>query len=84
LTKGFFSGNPTPVNAFLTITAFVVGTSLVTYVTVQVYRVRKRLDQEDAMTVTNTDVGSIMESLLEEDEERNYGSITRGRPAWEV
>jgi MFS family permease len=84
LTKGYFGSNPTPVNAFLTIAAFVVGTSLVTYVTVQVYRVRKRLDQEDAITVTNTDVGSIMESLLEEDEERNYGSITRGRPAWEV
>jgi hypothetical protein len=84
LTKGYFGGNPTPVNAFLTVAAFVVGTSLVTYVTVQVYRVRKRLDQEDAITVTNTDVGSIMESLLEEDEERNYGSITRARPAWEV
>jgi hypothetical protein len=42
------------------------------------------MDQEDAITVTNTDVGSIMESLLEEDEERNYGSIQRGRPSWEV
>ena len=84
LTKSRFGGNPVPVNAFLTISAFLVGTALVTYVTVQVYRVRKRMDQEDAMTVTNTDVGSIMESLLEEDEERNYGSMQRGRPSWEV
>ncbi|KAH7066686.1 major facilitator superfamily domain-containing protein [Paraphoma chrysanthemicola] len=85
LTKGYFGGNPIPVNTFLAISAFLIGTALVTYVTVQVYRVRKRLDQEDAITVTNTDVGSIMESLLEEDEERNYGSIQRerGRHSWE-
>jgi hypothetical protein len=82
LTKGTFGGNPVPVNIFLTFSAFLVGTALVVYVTVQVYRVRKRMDQEDAMTETNTDVGSIMESLLEDDEERNYGSIQRTRPAW--
>jgi hypothetical protein len=87
LTKGHFGGNPTPVNAFLTVSAFLIGTALVVYVTVQVYRMRKMLDQEDAITVTNTDIGSIMESLLEEDEDyRNYGSIQRerGRPTWEV
>jgi MFS family permease len=84
LTKGHFGGNPIPVNAFLTFSAFGVGMTLVVYVTVQVYRMRKLLDQDDAMTVTNTDVGSIMESLLEEDEDRNYGSMHRGRPAWEV
>jgi MFS family permease len=84
LTKGTFDGNPIPINIFLTVAAFVVGMTLVTYVTVQVYRMRVLLDQEDAITITNTDVGSIMESLLEEDEERNYGSIHRGRPTWEV
>jgi hypothetical protein len=86
LTKGKFHGNPIPINAFLGVSAFLIGTALVTYVTVQVYRMRKRLDEEDAITVTNTDVGSIMESLLEEDEdvnERSYGSMRRGRPAWE-
>lgn len=83
LTKTAFNGNPIPVNVFLSVSAFLIGSALVTYVTVQVYRVRKRLDQEDAMTVTNTDVGSIMESLLEEDEP-TYGTIGRGRPAWEV
>jgi hypothetical protein len=35
------------------------------------------------MTVTNTDVGSIMESLLEEDEPRDYGSVAPVRPARE-
>ncbi|OAL04799.1 MFS general substrate transporter [Phaeosphaeriaceae sp. SRC1lsM3a] len=84
LTKGSFGGNPLPVNAFLTVSAFLIGSALVTYVTVQVYRMRKALDQDDAITVTNTDVGSIMESLLEEDEERNYGSIQRGRHSWEA
>lgn len=84
LTKRTFNGNPFPVNTFLAVSAFITGTALVVYVTVQVYRMRKALDQDDAMTVTNTDVGSIMESLLEDDEERNYGSIQRGRPPWEA
>lgn len=84
LTKGTFHGNPIPVNIFLAGAAFVIGTSLVTYVTVQVYRMRKRLDEEDAITVTNTDVGSIMESLLEEDEPRSYGTVNRQRQPWEV
>jgi multisubunit Na+/H+ antiporter MnhC subunit len=83
LTKTKFHGNPIPVNTFLAITAFLIGTALVTYVTVQVYRMRKKLDQEDAMTVTDMDVGSIMESLLEEDEDRSYGSVGRGKPARE-
>lgn len=84
LTKGSFDGNPTPVNSALATVAFLFGTSLVTYVTVQVYRMRKRLDEDDAMTVTNTDVGSIMESLLEEDEPRSYGTVYNPRPSWEA
>ena len=86
LTKGPFHGNPIPVNVFLAGSAFLIGTALVTYVTVQVYRMRKRLDEEDAITITNTDVGSIMESLLEEEEPRNYGTVNRdyGRPSWEA
>ncbi|UPX16567.1 uncharacterized protein EKO05_0006960 [Ascochyta rabiei] len=83
LTKRTFNGNPVPVNAFLAGFTFIIGTSLVVYITVQVYRVRKKLDEEDAMTVTNTDVGSIMESLLEEDEPRDYGSIAPSRPSRE-
>lgn len=77
LTKKTFDGNPVPVNAALAGLTFVVGTALVVYITVQVYRMRRKLDEEDAMTVTNTDVGSIMESLLEEDEPRDYGSMAR-------
>ncbi|KAJ4376539.1 hypothetical protein N0V86_006652 [Didymella sp. IMI 355093] len=83
LTKRTFDGNPVPVNAVLAGLTFLIGTSLVVYITVQVVRMRKKLDEEDAMTVTNTDVGSIMESLLEEDEPRDYGSIAPGRPSRE-
>lgn len=83
LTKTTFDGNPVPVNAVLAGLTFVIGTSLVVYVTVQSVRMRKKLDEEDAMTVTNTDVGSIMESLLEEEEPRDYGSIAPGRPSYE-
>ena len=83
LTKGAFHGNPIPVNVFLAVSGFLIGTALVTYVTIQVYRMRKRLDEEDAITITNTDVGSIMESLLEEDESRNYGAVNHSRPAQE-
>jgi hypothetical protein len=84
LTKGEFHGNPIPINIFLAGSAFLIGVALVTYVTVQVYRMRKKLDEEDAITVTNTDVGSIMESLLEEDEPRGYGTVNRQRQPWEV
>lgn len=79
LTKRTFNGNPVPINAFLAGFTFLIGTSLVIFVSVQVYRMRRKLDEEDALTVTNTDVGSIMESLLEEDEPRDYGSITPSR-----
>lgn len=84
LTKGLWHGNPIPINIILAASAFVVGTALVIYVAVQVYRMRKRLDEEDAITVTNTEVGSIMESLLEEDEPRSYGTVNRPRQPWEV
>lgn len=83
LTKTTFDGNPVPINAFLAGLTFIVGTTLVIYVTVQVYRMRKKLDEEDAITVTNTDVGSIMESLIEEEEPRDYGSIAPGRQSRE-
>ncbi|KAH6644614.1 major facilitator superfamily domain-containing protein [Boeremia exigua] len=79
LNKTTFGGNPIPVNAFLAGLTFVIGSTLVVYVAVQMYRMRRKLDQEDAMTVTNTDVGSIMESLLEEDEPRDYGSVAPAR-----
>lgn len=85
LTKSTFNGNPIPVNVFLAVAGFIFGTALVTFVTVQTYRMRKKLEEEDAMTVTNTDVGSIMESLLEEDEPRDYGSIAQpARQPWET
>ena len=83
LTKTTFGGNPVPVNSVLAGLTFVIGTTLVIYVAVNVYRMRIKLDEEDAMTVTNTDVGSIMESLLEEDEPRDYGSVAPARPARE-
>ena len=83
LTKTTFGGNPVPVNSVLAGLTFVIGTTLVVYVAVNVYRMRMKLDEEDAMTVTNTDVGSIMESLLEEDEPRDYGSVAPARPARE-
>jgi len=84
LTKGLWHGNPVPINIILAALAFVIGTALVIYVSVQVYRMRKKLDEEDAITVTNTEVGSIMESLLEEDEPRSYGTVNRQRQPWEV
>lgn len=83
LTKTTFGGNPVPVNSVLAGLTFIIGTTLVVYVAVNVYRMRMKLDEEDAMTVTNTDVGSIMESLLEEDEPRDYGSVAPVRPARE-
>lgn len=81
LTKSTFQGNPLPVNAFLAISAFIVGTALVVYVSVQTYRLQKMLQDDDAMTVTNTEVGSVLDSLLEEDEQWNggYGSFTPHR-----
>lgn len=84
LTKTAFHGNPVPVNVSLAVAAFVVGVALVTYVTVQTYRMQKKLQDEDALTVTNTEAGSIMESLLEEDEPQlGYGSITQPRHSYE-
>jgi MFS family permease len=87
LTKRKFHGNPIPVNVFLAAVGFVIGVSLVTYVAVQTYRVHKRLDQEDAVSVTGTDVGSVLDSLLEEDEPASgYGSFVQNanRQSWEA
>jgi uncharacterized membrane protein len=84
LTKTTFRGNPTPVNAFLGVAGSIIGFALVLYVTVQTYRMNKALQDEDAMTDMNTETNSIMESLLEEDEPRNYGSIAPPRQSWEA
>jgi hypothetical protein len=84
LTKGPFGGNPIPINLFLSAAGFVVGVALVVYVSVQTYRMRKKLEDEDAMTVTNTEAGSVLDSLLEEDEPRDYGSVTTpARHQWD-
>ncbi|KAF2274759.1 MFS general substrate transporter [Westerdykella ornata] len=74
LTKGPFEGNPIPVNVFLAVAGFVLGTALVVYVSVQTYRMRKKLAEEDAMTVTDMD--SVLDSLVEEDEPQDYGTIS--------
>ncbi|KAF2683769.1 MFS general substrate transporter [Lentithecium fluviatile CBS 122367] len=84
LTKSAFHGNPIPVNAFLAVAGSIFGFALVIYVTVQTYRMHKALQDEDAMTVTNTEVDSVLDSLLEEDEPRTYGSISQPRQAWEA
>lgn len=83
LTKSKFNGNPIPVNAFLAVAGFVIGVALVTYVSVQTFLVHKKLQDEDAMTVTNTEVDSVLDSLLEEEEPRGYGSTTAPRQSWE-
>lgn len=83
LTKGHFHGNPIPVNVFLAIAGFFIGTALVIYVSIQTHRMRKKLDEEDAITVTNTEADSVLDSLLEEDEPNGYGSIVPPRP-WET
>lgn len=75
LTKGQFNGNPIPVNVCLAVLGFIFGAGLTAYVTIQTYRMRKALEDEDAITVTNTEVDSVMESLLEEDESHDYGSF---------
>ncbi|KAH7109831.1 MFS transporter-like protein Fmp42 [Dendryphion nanum] len=85
LTKKTYGGNPVPVNSFLAVAGSLIGISLVIYITVQVRRFQKKLEDEDAMTVTNTETESIMESLLEEeDEHRNYGSFVPSRPSYEA
>ncbi|ORY16483.1 MFS transporter-like protein Fmp42 [Clohesyomyces aquaticus] len=79
LTKATFHGNPIPVNAFLATAGFLIGTTLVAFVGIQSHRILKRLENEDAITVTNTeaDTLSILDSLLEQDEHEpiDYGSI---------
>lgn len=77
LTKSKFEGNPIPVNVFLAVAGSFVGFALVAYVTVQTYRMQKALQDEDAITVTNTEADSVLDSLMEEDEPRTYGSITQ-------
>ncbi|KAF2011000.1 MFS general substrate transporter [Aaosphaeria arxii CBS 175.79] len=75
LTKRTFHGNPIPVNASLAVAGFIFGAALVLYVSIQVHRLRKKLDEEDAITVTNTEADSVLDSLMEEDEPRGYGSF---------
>ncbi|KAF1994549.1 MFS general substrate transporter [Amniculicola lignicola CBS 123094] len=77
LTKKAFKGNPIPVNVTLAVAGFIIGTMLVTFVGWQGYKLRKKLEEEDALTTTNTDMNSIMDSLLEEDEPAGYGTIQR-------
>lgn len=84
LTKSTFHGNPIPVNAFLAIAGFLIGSTLVIYVTVQTYRVQKKLQDEDALTITETEPDSVLDSLLEEEEPRGYGSFSPRRPSWEA
>jgi len=79
LTKSTFHGNPVPVNAFLAVAGSVFGFALVAYVTVQTYRMHKALQDEDAMTEAGTEAGSVLDSLLEEDEPRTYGSFAQQR-----
>jgi MFS family permease len=83
LTKRSFHSNPIPVNVFLAVSAFIFGTTLVVYVYIQTNRLQKKLEEEDAITVTNTEADSIMESLLEEDEPQDYGSFRHNRQPWE-
>ena len=86
LTKGTFDGNPIPINAFLAIAAFIIGTTLVTYVTVQVHRWKKKMEWEEyGESVAGTEADSVLDSLMEEDEDRNYGSINQNvnRAPWE-
>jgi hypothetical protein len=81
LTKSTFHGNPIPVNATLAGLGFIIGVALVTYVTVQTYRMQKAMFDDDMWTVTNTEADSVMESLLEEDEHPgNYGSFATQTP----
>ncbi|KAF1952286.1 MFS transporter-like protein Fmp42 [Byssothecium circinans] len=84
LTKSMFQGNPIPVNVFLAAAGSLVGFALVAYVTVQTYRMQKVLQDEDAVTVTNTEAGSVLDSLMEENEPRTYGSITQPKQPWET
>jgi MFS family permease len=84
LTKTTWHGNPVPVNVFFGVAGTIVGFTLVIFVTVQTYRMNKALQDEDAMTVANTETNSVMESLLEEEEPRAYGSIAPPRQSWEA
>lgn len=67
LTHHTFHENPIPINAFLTVAGFVVGTGLVGFVTVQGHRLSAQAEADDEER----------EPLLEEEEEDSdgYGSI---------
>ncbi|KAF2203476.1 MFS transporter-like protein Fmp42 [Delitschia confertaspora ATCC 74209] len=74
VTKGAFHGNPIPVNTLMAIGGLIFGGALVAYVGIQVHRIKKKLEEEDNYTVTET--ASVMDSLLEDDERRmGYGSF---------
>jgi hypothetical protein len=66
LTHHTFHENPIPINAFLTVSGFVVGVALVGFVTVQGHRLSAQAEADEER-----------EPLLEEDEEDSdgYGSI---------
>jgi hypothetical protein len=84
LTKSTFHGNPIPVNLFLAIAGSFFGFALVAYVSVQTYRMNKALQDDDAITIAGTEADSVLDSLLEEDEPRSYGSMTQPRHPWDT
>jgi MFS family permease len=84
LTKSTFHGNPIPVNACLAIAGSLFGFALVAYVSVQTYRMNKAMQDEDAITIAGTEADSVLDSLLEEDEPRSYGSMTQPRHPWDT
>ncbi|KAF2715602.1 MFS general substrate transporter [Pleomassaria siparia CBS 279.74] len=88
LTKSTFGGNPIPVNASLAGAAFVIGVTLVTFVSVQVRSWRRKMEQEAAdeyaPSYAETEADSVLDSLLEEDEDRHYGSFRpNNRTPWD-
>jgi hypothetical protein len=44
----------------------------------------KALQDEDAITISGPEAGSVLDSLLEEDEPTTYGSISQQRQPWDA
>ncbi|KAF2642170.1 MFS general substrate transporter [Massarina eburnea CBS 473.64] len=80
LTKTTFQGNPIPVNTTLAGLGFIIGVTLVAYVAIQTYRMQKALLDDDMWTITNTEADSVLDNLLEEDEQAGYGSFATQTP----